>query len=57
MTVCEFLHCSFSELPSRCSSIVDKEIILKYLQEKAEREAYAGKTPPPPKINPRIGPR
>jgi hypothetical protein len=54
MTLCEFLHCSFSELSSRCPSLVDKTLLFQYLREKAEREEYAGKQPPPPKPRVRI---
>jgi hypothetical protein len=41
MTVCEFLHCSYSELNSRCPSLADKIMVLEYIKEKAAREKYA----------------
>jgi hypothetical protein len=56
MSICEFLHCSYSELPSRCPSLVDKEMIMRYLIEKVKKEEYAGKMPSP-KTTPRMGPK
>lgn len=41
MTVCEFLHCSFSELPLRCNSLVDQLLVLNYIEQKALREKNA----------------
>ena len=41
MTICEFLHCSFSELDSRCSSMADRMMILKYIVLKGQKEEYA----------------
>lgn len=38
MTVCEFLHCSFSELLSRCPSLVDQPLIVSYIKEKGRVE-------------------
>jgi hypothetical protein len=49
MSLCELLHCSFSELPLRCPSLADKPLLIRYIKEKAEREEYASKGPPPPK--------
>lgn len=41
MSICEFLHCSFSELESRCPAMGDKMMIIKYIQEKGKKEEYA----------------
>jgi len=50
MTVCEFLHCSYSEMRMRCVSLADKMLILKYCEEKGKREKAImdgqGKSPP-----------
>ena len=56
MTVCEFLHCSFSELPSRCSSLADQLLVLNYVEQKALREKNAmdnAKGPPPENQSPK----
>lgn len=52
MTVCEFLHCSFSELSSRCPSLVDQPLIVSYIKEKSRIEKQImddAKGPPIPK--------
>ena len=38
MTICEFLGCSFSELPQRCPNLVDEGLIIGYISEKNNRE-------------------
>ena len=37
MTVCEFLHCTLSELRERIQNPADYMLILAYLKEKDER--------------------
>jgi hypothetical protein len=41
MSICEFLHCSYSELDSRCPSLADRIMILEYVKNKANKEEYA----------------
>jgi hypothetical protein len=54
MSICEFLNCSFSELPKRCPSLVDQPMIMEYIKQKAAREnaLLSSSTPniPKPKI-------
>jgi len=47
MSICEFLHCSFSELPKRCPSLIDQPIIMEYIKQKAKREEAAMSSTPP----------
>jgi hypothetical protein len=41
MAICEFLHCSYSELEERCPSLADRILILEYIKVKNEKEEYA----------------
>jgi hypothetical protein len=41
MSICEFLHCSYSELDLRCPSLADKIMILEYIKAKSNKEEYA----------------
>lgn len=38
MTVCEFLHCTFTEMKSRVQNPADYALILGYIVEKNNRE-------------------
>jgi len=39
--MCEFLHCSPSELPSKCPETTDEQLIIAYLARKTELENQA----------------
>lgn len=42
MTVCEFLHCTFTEMKGRVQNPADYALILGYIIEKDKREKLAG---------------
>lgn len=54
MMVCEFLHCSYSELAKRCPQLYDKLMIINYVQEKNNREKNAMPPTPPVPSTPRL---
>lgn len=41
MTVCEFLHCTFTEMKSRVQNPADYALILAYIAEKNDRQTEA----------------
>lgn len=41
MTVCEFLHCTFTEMKSRIQNPADYALILGYIKEKNNRQTEA----------------
>jgi hypothetical protein len=41
MAICEFLHCSYSEMRSRCPNLYDRLMIIQYIREKNDREKRA----------------
>jgi hypothetical protein len=38
MTACEFLHCTLTELPEKCSNPADYLTIIAYINQKGEKE-------------------